>query len=80
MTQLADCPASSLFVECHTGALAFEDIANDQLDDMEITVVWGSERPSNDIFPKMKNFLTGKIVKSEIKRKMLLFEDCFKKI
>jgi hypothetical protein len=63
-----------------TGTLAFEDIANDQLDDMEITVGWGAERPSNDIFPKLKNILSGKIVKAEIKRKMLLFEDCFKQI
>jgi hypothetical protein len=63
-----------------TGTLAFEDIANDQLDDMEITVGWGAERPSNDIFPKLKSILSGKIVKSEIKRKMLLFEDCFKQI
>jgi hypothetical protein len=40
-----------------TGTLAFEDIANDQLDDMEITVGWGAERPSNDIFPKLKRNL-----------------------
>jgi hypothetical protein len=62
------------------GTLAFEDIANDQLDDMEITVGWGAERPSNDIFPKLKSILSGNIVKSEIKRKMLLFEDSFKQI
>ena len=54
-----------------------EDIVNDQLDDMEITVTWSKTRPSNESFSKLKNFLSGDILKGEVRSKMMIFENAF---
>ena len=63
-----------------SGIIAVEDVANDQLDDMEITLTWIGKQPQNTIFPIMKKMLTGKDMKKEITRKMILFENAFKQI
>ena len=57
-----------------------EDIVNDQLDDMEITVTWSKSRPSNESFSKLKNFLAGDILKAEVRSKMMIFENAFNQL
>ena len=62
------------------GKLNIEDVANDQLDDIEISLSWSGKQPANNVFPVVKKLLSGKIMKNEIKRKIILFEDAFKQI
>ena len=52
-----------------------EDIVNDQLNDMEITVSWGESRPANDSYSKFKNVLTGGVLRSEVVKKVMIFEN-----
>ena len=62
------------------GIIIVEDVANDQLDDMEITLTWIGKQPQNIMFPVLKKILSGKDMKKEITRKMILFENAFKQI
>lgn len=60
--------------------MLIEDVVNDQLDDIEISLTWGVDRPPNQYFSRSKNALTGKNMKAEIRRKVILFENAFKQI
>jgi hypothetical protein len=62
------------------GTLLLEDIVNDQLDDMEITVTWSKTRPSNELFSKLKKILAGGILKTEVISKMMIFENAFNQL
>ena len=68
------------FLLSHPGKMIIDDIANDQLDDMEITLQWTSKQPANNLFQAVKKVLSGKDMKEEVKRKMTLFENAFKQI
>lgn len=70
----------SSFIPELTGTLLLEDIVNDQLDDMEITVTWSKTRPSNESFSKLKKFLAGDILKAEVRSKMMIFENAFNQL
>jgi hypothetical protein len=69
-----------LFTYVYIGKLNIEDIANDQLDDLEITISWTNKQPENAIFQSVKKLLVGKDVKNCIKNKMILFENAYKLI
>lgn len=57
-----------------------EDIVNDQLDDMEITVTWSKTRPPNESFSKLKKIIAGDILKVEVRSKMMIFENAFNQL
>lgn len=63
-----------------SGKMTVEDVANDQLDDMEITLSWTGNQPKNSIFPVIKKILADKDMKGEIIKKMVSFENAFKQI
>jgi hypothetical protein len=60
--------------------LNIEDIANDQLDDLEISITWTSKQPENSIFQSVKKLLVGKDMKNCLKEKMIIFENAYKQI
>ena len=62
-----------------TGTLLLEDIVNDQLNDMEITVSWTQSAPKNEAYSQLKKVLTGETLKSEIIKKMKIFENSLNK-
>ena len=59
----------------YTCKLTAEDVVNDQLDDIELTINWTGVRPPNDQLAVVKDLLTGKkTMKHTLKTKMQLFE------
>ena len=63
--------------ETFVGSVAVDDVVNDMLDDMELSVTW-TKRPTNALWKECNTSTTGKPMKEFIKSKMKTFEGHFR--